>query len=175
MGARTTVPLCLSRIGRSACKFNARVGVVGVRIGKGGCFSYFTWLMKRPMVPISFPDPLRGKQIVVRPFYKSHRKGFRFLLYLPLPPNAPASKPSASNTSPSPSFSQASDLACCHGQGRHVAPCNITGAMLEARVKGGLLRPVTDERALEWIVPPANDREPNPPPGYVVCFLSFLD
>ena len=54
-------------------------------------------------------------------------------------------------------------------------PCNVAGAMLQARVKGGLLRPITDERAPEWIVPPANDREPNPPLGYVVCFLSFLD
>jgi len=27
----------------------------------------------------------------------------------------------------------------------------------------------------EWLVPPVNDREPNPPPGYVVCFLAFLD
>jgi hypothetical protein len=54
-------------------------------------------------------------------------------------------------------------------------PCTVTKAALDARVKGGLLRPITDERAPEWIVPPTNDREPNPPPGYVVCFLSFLD
>jgi len=54
-------------------------------------------------------------------------------------------------------------------------PCNITEAALEARVAGGLLSPVTDERMLEWLMPPVNDREPNPPPGYVVCFLSFLD
>jgi len=54
-------------------------------------------------------------------------------------------------------------------------PCNVTEAALEAHVKGGLLRPVTDERMPEWLVPPVNDREPNPPPSYVVCFLSFLD
>ena len=40
---------------------------------------------------------------------------------------------------------------------------------------GGLLHPVTDEGMPEWIMPPVNDREPNPPPSYVVCFLSFLD
>ena len=54
-------------------------------------------------------------------------------------------------------------------------PCNITKAALDAHVKGGLLRPVTDKRMPEWIVPLVNDREPNPPPGYLVCFLSFLD
>jgi len=54
-------------------------------------------------------------------------------------------------------------------------PFNITSAMLEACVNGGLNCPITDERAPEWIVPPANDREPNLPSGYVVCFLSFLD
>jgi len=53
--------------------------------------------------------------------------------------------------------------------------CHTTKAALDTRVKSGLLRPITDVRASEWIVPPANDREPNPPPGYVVCFLSFLD
>jgi hypothetical protein len=56
-----------------------------------------------------------------------------------------------------------------------VVPVNTTRAALDARVKGGLLRPITDERAPKLIVPSANDREPNPPPGYVVCFLSFLD
>ena len=54
-------------------------------------------------------------------------------------------------------------------------PCNVSKAALEARVKGGLLRPITDEGAPEWIVPPVNNREPNLPPGYVVCFLSFLE
>jgi len=54
-------------------------------------------------------------------------------------------------------------------------PYNTTRAALEARVKGGLLRPITDEGSSEWIVPPVSDREPNPPPSYVVCFLSFLE
>ena len=54
-------------------------------------------------------------------------------------------------------------------------PCNTTRVALDARVKSGLLRPITDEGAPEWIVPPANDREPNPPTGYVVCFQSFLE
>jgi len=54
-------------------------------------------------------------------------------------------------------------------------PFNVTRSALEARVKAGILRPITDARQLEWIVPSANDREPNPPQGYVVYFLSFLD
>ena len=33
----------------------------------------------------------------------------------------------------------------------------------------------TDVGLLEWIAPPVSDREPNPPLGYVVCFLLFLD
>jgi len=54
-------------------------------------------------------------------------------------------------------------------------PYNVTRSALEARVKSGLLRPITDDRLPEWIAPPVSDREPNPPPGYVVSFLSFLD
>ena len=54
-------------------------------------------------------------------------------------------------------------------------PSNVTRSALDARVKAGILRPLTDVELSEWIVPSANDREPNPPPGYVVCFLSFLD
>ena len=42
-------------------------------------------------------------------------------------------------------------------------------------MKAGILRPLTDAELPEWIVPSANDRELNSPPGYVVCFLSFLD
>ena len=42
-------------------------------------------------------------------------------------------------------------------------------------MKSGLLRPITDDGLPEWIAPPVSDREPNPPLGYVVCFLSFLD
>ena len=42
-------------------------------------------------------------------------------------------------------------------------------------MKGGLLCPVTDEGLPEWIAPPVSDREPNLPPGYVVCFMSFLE
>ena len=54
-------------------------------------------------------------------------------------------------------------------------PSNVTRSVLDARVKAGILRPLTDIELPEWIVPSANDRELNPPPGYVVCFLSFLD
>ena len=42
-------------------------------------------------------------------------------------------------------------------------------------MKSGLVRPITDEGLPEWIAPLVSDREPNPPLGYVVCFLSFLD
>jgi hypothetical protein len=53
--------------------------------------------------------------------------------------------------------------------------CNVTEAALMALVEGGLLCPILDEKTLEWIVPPVNARDPNPPKGYVVCFLAFLD
>ena len=42
-------------------------------------------------------------------------------------------------------------------------PCNVTKSALDARVKAEILRPITDARQPEWIVPLANDREPNPP------------
>ena len=42
-------------------------------------------------------------------------------------------------------------------------------------MKSGLLRPITDEGSPEWIAPPVSDREQNLPPGYMVCFLTFLD
>jgi len=54
-------------------------------------------------------------------------------------------------------------------------PSNVTKSALEARVRARILRPLKDIGFPEWIVPSANDREPNPPPGYVVCFLSCLD
>jgi len=54
-------------------------------------------------------------------------------------------------------------------------PSNVTKSALEARVRARILRPLKDVVFPEWIVPSANDREPNPPSGYVVCFLSFLD
>ena len=54
-------------------------------------------------------------------------------------------------------------------------PSNVTRSALDARVKAGILRPLTNVELPEWIVPSANDREPNPLPGYVVCFQSFLD
>ena len=52
---------------------------------------------------------------------------------------------------------------------------NVTAVALMARVSGRLLHPITDEKTPEWIVSPVSDREPNPPAGYVVCFLAFLD
>jgi len=52
--------------------------------------------------------------------------------------------------------------------------CNVTEAALTVRVKGGL-HPIADRKMPEWLVPPVDVREPNPPKGYVVCFLAFLD
>ena len=54
-------------------------------------------------------------------------------------------------------------------------PSNVTRSVLDARVKAWILHPITDAGLLEWIAPSVNNREPNPPLGYVVCFLSFLD
>ena len=54
-------------------------------------------------------------------------------------------------------------------------PCYVTEVALKAQASGGLLRPVAEERMPEWLVPPVNDREPNPPRGFMVCFLAFLD
>ena len=52
---------------------------------------------------------------------------------------------------------------------------DIMTVALKALVSGGLLCPITDEATSEWIVPTVSDREPNPPAGYVVSFLAFLD
>jgi hypothetical protein len=38
-------------------------------------------------------------------------------------------------------------------------------------VNGGQLAPNVDGQPPAWIVPPAEDREPNPPFGYVVNFV----
>ena len=109
----------------------------------------------------------------MRSFYKSSREGpLPFLpalaLKTPLPPNSSAAAfLTPSRKHPLSPSAMAGDDAWY--------PCNTTRAALEARVKGGLLRPITDEGAPEWIVPLVSDTEPNPPPGYVVCFLSFLE
>lgn len=52
---------------------------------------------------------------------------------------------------------------------------NVMEGALKARVKGCLLHPLLDQDLSEWIVPPVNVREPNPPPSYVVSFLAFHD
>ena len=114
-----------------------------------------------------------GGEAAARSFYKSSHGG-----PIPfLPPLAPKT------LLPPNLFAAAfSTLSCKHPPSPAVMagddawyPYNTTRAALEARVKGGLLRPITDEGSSEWIVPPVSDREPNPPPSYVVCFLSFLE
>jgi hypothetical protein len=48
----------------------------------------------------------------------------------------------------------------------------VTTDDLEALVAEGLLRPLSDERQLEWM-PPSSGAAPSPPPRYVVSFVSF--
>jgi hypothetical protein len=53
-------------------------------------------------------------------------------------------------------------------------PCNrstMTRLALSELVNGGQLAPNVDGQPAAWIVPPATDREPNPPYGYVVNFI----
>ena len=111
---------------------------------------------------------------VVRPFYKSGRRGLGSFptapmqeSSCPLPPLLPPSSPFLPRSRSSSSKATASVEAW--------PPYNVTKSALDARVKARILRPLKDVEFPEWIVPSANDREPNPPPGYVVCFLSFLD
>jgi hypothetical protein len=47
----------------------------------------------------------------------------------------------------------------------------VTDFTLNELVNGGQLEPNVDGQPLAWIVPPAADREPNPPFGYVVSFI----
>jgi hypothetical protein len=47
----------------------------------------------------------------------------------------------------------------------------VTPFALHELVNGGLLAPNVEGAPLAWIVPPATDREPNPPYGYVVSFI----
>jgi hypothetical protein len=42
---------------------------------------------------------------------------------------------------------------------------------LSELVNGGQLAPNVDGQPPAWIVPPAMDREPNPPYGYIVSFI----
>jgi hypothetical protein len=46
-----------------------------------------------------------------------------------------------------------------------------TWLSLEELVNGGQLTPAGDGPRPAWMVPPASDREPNPPPGYVLSFI----
>jgi hypothetical protein len=48
----------------------------------------------------------------------------------------------------------------------------VTVDDLEALVADGLLRPLSDVLRSEWMVPPSG-ADPNPPPGYVLSFVSF--
>jgi hypothetical protein len=48
----------------------------------------------------------------------------------------------------------------------------VTRFALSELVNGGQLAPNVDGQPAAWIVPPATDREPNPPHGYVVSFIS---
>jgi hypothetical protein len=47
----------------------------------------------------------------------------------------------------------------------------VTRFALSELVNGGQLAPNVDGQPPAWIVPPAADREPNPPFGYIVSFI----
>jgi hypothetical protein len=47
----------------------------------------------------------------------------------------------------------------------------VTNLALNELVNGSQLAPNVDEQPAAWIVPPATDREPNPPFGYMVSFI----
>jgi hypothetical protein len=49
----------------------------------------------------------------------------------------------------------------------------VTQLALGELVAAGQLAANEDGRPAEWIVPPAADREPNPPEGYVVSFVRY--
>jgi hypothetical protein len=49
----------------------------------------------------------------------------------------------------------------------------VTRLALGVLVTAGQLAANEDGRLAEWIVPPAGDRAPNPPEGYVVSFVRF--
>jgi hypothetical protein len=49
----------------------------------------------------------------------------------------------------------------------------VTPLALGELVAAGQLSENEDGRPAEWIVPPAADRAPNPPEGYVVSFVRF--
>jgi hypothetical protein len=47
----------------------------------------------------------------------------------------------------------------------------VTPLALNELVAGGLLAPAGEGMYPAWMVPPASEREPNPPYGYVVSFI----
>jgi hypothetical protein len=47
----------------------------------------------------------------------------------------------------------------------------VTDFTMNELVNGGQLAPNVDGQPAAWTVPPAADREPNPPFGYVVSFI----
>ena len=52
-------------------------------------------------------------------------------------------------------------------------PSMVTEHRLRDLVCEGLLRPVTSSTRPEWIAPPVEHQETNPPKGYVVSFIKF--
>jgi hypothetical protein len=53
------------------------------------------------------------------------------------------------------------------------AHSSVMERKLEDLVRDGLLRPRTSRTQPEWRVPPSDHREPVPPEGYMVSFISF--
>jgi hypothetical protein len=52
-------------------------------------------------------------------------------------------------------------------------PSTVTERRLRDLEKEGLLRPLASSTWPEWITLPAEHREPSPPEGYVVSFITF--
>jgi hypothetical protein len=50
---------------------------------------------------------------------------------------------------------------------------SVTPLALNDLVTAGQLTANEEGRPAEWIVPPAGERAPNPPEGYVVSFIRF--
>jgi hypothetical protein len=50
---------------------------------------------------------------------------------------------------------------------------SVTQEKLEELVEEGLLHPITDVVALEWIMPGVGVDVPNPPTGYILSFMAF--
>jgi len=121
---------------------------VGVRIGGSWRFEFFTWRGSGRRLLFSPSILCAGGVAVVRPLYKSSRGGIGFL------PSAPAQKISCLllffllSSSPLRPAKDPAPLAAMAGDDVW-PPSNVTRSALDARVKAGILRPLTDAKLPE--------------------------